>query len=336
MSDDHSAPPAGAGSPGPEHRFAPELLYSAAQLYYLEDASQADIAVRLGTSRATVSRVLAEARRQGIVKIDVVSPGVVDHQSLGEQVAQALGLIDVFVVPRAPSGLLGSSLAVGVCAALEAADLHAGDVLLVSSGRTVYEVAQAELPHLPGVVVAPMIGGHDEPEAWYQPNEIARQFAKKIDGYPTFLYAPALPGPDLHESLLNEPSIQRVVGLWTSARCAVVGIGAPPITRQSIPRFIPTDAMSLREAVGDVCSRFYDREGAMVPFPGSEHLLSTGLDVLSEIPVTIGVAVGADKLVSIAVGARAGYFNRLVTDADTALALVAQAGSSPNRSPQAD
>jgi DNA-binding transcriptional regulator LsrR (DeoR family) len=38
-------------------------MYSAARLYYLEDATQADVAQRLGTSRATVSRLLSEARR---------------------------------------------------------------------------------------------------------------------------------------------------------------------------------------------------------------------------------------------------------------------------------
>lgn len=317
---------------GADPRFPAELMYSAATLYYLEDIGQAEIAKRMGTSRATVSRVLSEARRQGVVRIDVVAPSATDHDALGTQVAASLGLDEVYIVPGSPGRLIGSTLAGGVSTALNTVDFDPGDVLLVSSGRTVYEVAQAELPRLPGVVIAPMIGGHDEPEAWYQPNEIARQFAKKVDGYPTFLYAPALPGAELHKTLLKEPSIQRVLDLWRSARCAVVGIGAPPLTRQSIPKFIPTDAMSLREAVGDVCSRFYDRDGAIVPFPGSDCLMSTGLDLLANIPVTIGVAVGADKLLSIAVGARAGYFNRLVTDAATGAALLAQDAERTTRS----
>lgn len=320
--DDHSSRELAATAVG--RRFPSALMYSAATLYYLEDASQAEIAKRLGTSRATVSRVLSEARRQGIVRIEVVSPPVVDHEALSKEVAKSLRLEAVHIVSNTSNFLTGSSLASGLFTALEAAELSPGDVLLVSSGRTIYEVAQAELPTLPGVVVAPMIGGYDEPEAWYQPNEIARQFARKIDGHPALLYAPALPGPGLHQSLLMEPSIQRVMELWRSARCAVVGIGAPPLTRRSLPRFIPTDAMSLREAVGDVCSRFYDRQGELVPFPGSECLMSTGLDVLREIPMTIGVAVGMDKLLSIAVGAQAGYFNRLVTDAATGTALVSQ------------
>ena len=52
--------------------FPPELLLAAARLYYEQDATQAEIAVEMRTSRATVSRLLSEARRQGIVRIQVV------------------------------------------------------------------------------------------------------------------------------------------------------------------------------------------------------------------------------------------------------------------------
>ena len=79
--------------------------------------------------------------------------------------------------------LLGPAFSV----ALEGVGLSSGDVLLISSGRTVYEVTQAELPALPNVQLAPMIGGQNEPEAWYQTNEIVRRFAEKVGGHPTFL-----------------------------------------------------------------------------------------------------------------------------------------------------
>ncbi len=85
----------------------------------------------------------------------------------------------------------------------------------------------------------------------------------------TYLFAPALPGPNLHPSLLQDPSIQRVLDLWPQARCALMGIGAPPLSRSDIPRFVPTDSTSLRRAVGDVCSRFYDRDGAPSASPAS-------------------------------------------------------------------
>src|SRR5258708_999349 len=63
----------GASDADPGH-FSPSVLYAAAKMYYTEDATQAEVAAQLGTSRTTVSRLLAEAKRQGIVRIEVVPP----------------------------------------------------------------------------------------------------------------------------------------------------------------------------------------------------------------------------------------------------------------------
>jgi DNA-binding transcriptional regulator LsrR (DeoR family) len=297
-------------------------MHAAARLYYVEDATQAEIASRLGTSRATVSRLLSEARREGIVRIEIVEPVEHDLDELGEQLRTALGLDAVHL-----SGLVhstrGEALAPALAAALRSAQLSPGDVLLVSSGRTIYEAAQTELPRFPGVLLAPTVGGQDEPEAWYATNEITRRLAERVGGTPTFLYAPALPGPELYETLLSDPATRRVIELWGSARCAVLGVGAPLTTRTTLPRFVPRDTRVLRMAVGDICSRFYDRDGKAVPFPGSDRLIATSLERLREIPVTIALAAGASKVPSILAAARAGYFNQLATDPETAIAVLA-------------
>ena len=215
---------------------------------------------------------------------------------------------------RASGQLLGPTLAVPLGRLLREAGLVAGDVVLVASGRTIYETAQAELPALPGVVIVPTVGGQDEPEAWYQINEITRQIAAKVGGRPSFLYAPALPSPELHNTLVDDASTSQVMSLWDQARVAILGIGAPPLQRQSISRFIPVDAVALRRAVGDVCLRFFDQAGLPVEFPGSERLIATPFEVLRRIPLTIGLAVGAEKVAGIIAAAQAGYVNTLVTD----------------------
>ncbi len=296
-------------------------MHQAATLYYLEDATQAEIAARLGVSRASVSRLLSEARREGIVRIEVVAPVDRDVEELERRVLGALGLDAVWLSRLPAGGTVGARLAPSVSIALQAVGLVAGDVLLVSSGRTVYEAAQAELPRLPNVLLAPMIGGHDEPEAWYSPNEIMRQIALKVGGLPTFLYAPALPGPELYQSLHEDPSACRVIEMWSSARCAIMGVGAPPLSRTSLPSFVRNDMNTLQAAIGDVCSRFYDADGVPVPFPGSERLLATALDLIQRIPTSIVVG-SREKAAAIRAGAAAGYFNQLVTDTETASALL--------------
>ena len=324
--------PAGPSSDGEASHFPPALLYAAARLYYEDEATQAEVAEQLGTSRATVSRLLAEAKRQGIVRIEVVPPAEARPGDLADRLARALGLETVYLSAALPTpgpgrgvvDVMGRALAPAVGRALSEAGLLPGDVLLVSSGRTVYEVAQHDLAPLPGVLIAPTVGGNDQPEEWYQTNEITRLVANRVGGRANYLFAPALPGPELYQSLLNDPSIQRVLHQWPTARCVLMGVGAPPLSRADIPQFVPTGSSSLRAAVGDVCSRFYDRAGDPVNFEGSERLIALELEALQHVPVTIAVAVGKDKLESITAGARGGYFKQLVTDPATADALLAQ------------
>lgn len=298
-----------------------QLLYAAAVLYFEQEATQAEVAAQLGISQATVSRLITEARRRGMVQIRVLPPAE-DADLLAEQVAERLGLRRVYVFPDTAPEVLGSTLGPALAAALTDAELSSGDAILISSGKMCYAAAHCELPKLPGVVIAPTVGGISEPEAWYQTSEITREFAESVEGQPAFLYAPAVPTPWLLKSLLQDPATLRVVDLWKSAKCAVLGIGAPPTSRRSLPHYVSGHMSDLAAAVGDVCGRFYDLEGREVPFPGSESMLSTSLETLKTIPTTIAVATGQEKLVALRAAAGAGYFNNLVTDTSTATSLL--------------
>lgn len=310
-------PAAGSG------RFPLALVHTAATLYYLQDATQAEIAERLGTSRATVSRLLREARERGVVRIEVVPLPDHDAEDLAARVAGLLGLDRVVLSPETSPASAAEAVSPVLNRVLAEVGLLPGDVLLVSSGRTVYELAQRPLPPLPGVVVVPMVGGQDEPEPWYQTNEITRTVAAGVGGVPRFLYAPAFPGRALRDSLVADPVFSQFTALWDRARCAVMGVGAPPLERASIPGFVPTGEEPLAGAVGDVASRFYDATGAEVSYAGADRLVAVPLDVLGRVPVRIAVAYGAIKVPSVVAGARGGHFNQLVTDPGTAGLLLA-------------
>ena len=307
-------------------RFPRSLMHAAATLYHLKDGTQADVARALGVSRATVSRLLAEARRTGIVRIEVLDQAGSTPESLAADLADTLGLTAVHLAPPVHQALLSTALATQVGVALSEAGLEHDDVLLVSSGRTVWQAGLEVLPRFPGTIVTPMVGGQDEPEAWYQTNEITRLIAHQIGGQPAFLYAPAQPGPELYDLLLKDPATRRVLELWTRAKCAIIGVGAPPSTRASIPDFVPRDAPRLRTAAGDICTRFFDSDGLQLSYPGSERLVATTYETLRQIPHSIALAVGETKIPSLLAASRAGWFNTLVTDTPTAAALLLSAG----------
>ena len=297
------------------------LMHRAARLYYLDELNQAAIAERLSVSRPTVSRLLSEARRIGLVRITVHDPESVAVDAHLDRLAGELGIDRVWLAPFGGHDL-GRTLVEPVGEALREAALTPGDVLLVSSGRTVHELSQATLPVLPGVAIGPTVGGVSEPEAWHQTNEITRALAERVRGRPHFLFAQAMPSPAMRSTLGEDPEFRRVTGMWNEAQVALVGIGAPPVSRDSISTSVPLDDEGLRTAAGDVCLNFFGPDGKEVGFPGSDRMVRISPDQLRAIPRTIAVAVGEEKVPSIIAASRAGLSTRLVTDVPTAELLL--------------
>ncbi|OYN96218.1 DNA-binding transcriptional regulator LsrR (DeoR family) [Propionibacteriaceae bacterium ES.041] len=300
-----------------------EAAYRAARMYYLEDATQAQIAARLNVSRPTVSRLIAEARRAGLVRIEVVPPNATESSELADRLAESLGLQGVRLAPRIRAGHAGHDLRPAVAAVLEELAMAPGEVLLVASGETTYEVSQGPLPPLPGVLLAPTVGGVSEPEAHFQTNEITRAIAQRTGAIPRLLFAPAVPSPALYRTLLEDPDFRATTALWDRARVALVGVGAAPLARGSISAHVPLGSASIRSAAGDVCLNFVDHEGAPVEFEGSDRMIRISPEQLRRIDACIAIAAGENKVRSIRACARAGLFNRLITDVPTAEALLA-------------
>jgi DNA-binding transcriptional regulator LsrR (DeoR family) len=297
------------------------LLLTAAYLYYAEDRSQEEIARRIGVSRSTVSRLLAEARRTGIVRIEVTA--LPADGSLEQHLAAQLGIERVYAAPGiADENDPGPILSDVAGKALIDSGLTADDALLVSWGRATWSISHTELPSLPGVVVLPAVGGLNDDQPWFQTNEIARRLAASVHGRARLLHAPALPSEGLRRSLLADASIRSVISRWDDSTAILVGIGAWPKTRpHEAPTALPVGKAALRHAVGDVAGRLFDANGDPVHSGADSALLAVTRDQLTRIPKRIGIAAGIRKADAIIAAARSGLINVLVTDIVTASTL---------------
>lgn len=305
-----------------------QLLHRAASAYYVDGVRQAEVAARLGVSRPTVSKLLAEARRIGMVRFEVLEPPTADLPDLGARLQDVLGVRSVRIAPgnqvqrdyRGIGDLLGEEL--------RSLDLQRGDVLLISSGKTTYAVSgMPGLPELPGVVIAPTVGGQQEPDPSFQTNEIVRRFADRTRAEPRFMLAPASPSEQLWESLQADPSFREITDLWARARAVVVGIGEPYQGRAALTSVVPRDETALLPAVGDINLHFYDIGWHPVSYPGSELLVRPPRALLTALPTSIAMAAGERKAPSILAGARAGLYTTLLTDEPTAQAVLALAAA---------
>ena len=288
-------------------------LIAAAELYYRDQLSQQEIAHRLGVSRSTVSRMLQQARDEGIVQIEIRRPSAPD--SLSEALREALRLRRVVVVPASARGGLHGIVAPALDEVARLA-LQPGDALAVSWGSTLAEIASSQhFPSLAGVQLVPAIAAFDELDGRFQTNEIARRIASVSGADVKFLHSPAMPSADLRRTLLADDDTRERLALWDRLAAALVGIGPPASESDTAPAHVLAASRSeLAHAAGDVVSRYFDVEGQAVPFEGEERLLGMTRDQLRRTGTVIAVASGARKGPSIVGAARAGLIDVLVTD----------------------
>ncbi len=158
--------------------------------------------------------------------------------------------------------------------ALDAAGSTSGDVVVTSWGRAVYSVSRTIRRTLPGVVIAPAMGGNASDRPWFQPNEIVRTWAHAFGGRPVYLNAPALVSAPLAEPLRAEPEIHDVVRLWDQAKVALIGVGAWPKPDPSYAAAgFPVDDPALADAVGDVAGWSFTIDGEIVRHQDARVLL---------------------------------------------------------------
>jgi deoxyribonucleoside regulator len=303
-------------------------LVTVARLYYEDELSQQEIAVRLKKSRPTVSRMLKAARSQGIVSIDIRAP--YDRSRALEHALQErfdLTAVRVVVMPR---GELDSTDRLGRAAASYLQHvLRDGLTVGVSNGRTLAASARYLRPEQAlQLRIVQIIGALGTENPRIDGPDIARSLADAYDTDCRFLHVPLLvESVQVKETLLRVRNIAQTLKLGAEADIALIGIGALD-SEQLSPIFdgflTANDLERLREAgaIGHVCGEFYRADGTRAAVDINDRTIGIGLDALRAIPTVIAIAGGASKARSIAGAARGRLLNSLITDDRAAVRML--------------
>jgi DNA-binding transcriptional regulator LsrR (DeoR family) len=306
-----------------------------AWLYHTRDRTQHEVATELGLSRATVARMLKEAKERGLVRVTVESP------------VRLLELADRLRERWAPHGVREVRLVQSVSdieeqKAVLAAELPfvlppvAGKVVGVSWGTTLGAgVEQVPMPGSTngngagGTRVVSMLGGVGGSTHATDPYGVAVRLGQRLGGSVHSLPAPMYTRDrTLADLLARHASVRGPLELAAGADVALFGVGGLE-SQSTILRLgviTPDEQRWLREegAVGEVVGRFLDVEGRPLA-AATDRLrpICLGLDQLRAVPERICVAGGPDKHDILLATVRAGLVTRLLTDERTAERLLA-------------
>lgn len=304
------------------------LLVKVLQMYYLENQTQEAIARKSGVSRATVVRLLAEGREEGLVKITIRDP-LLESFELERKLKAIYSLSEALVgnlTPADPSKLKG---AIGELAAeYILGNIRDGMTLAVSAGSTLFAVSTCLQPStLKNVSVISLHGGCNE-KSTINPNDIARSFAEKLGAKCFYINAPALAESRQKQSaLISESRIQAVLDKIRHANIAIVGIGDLSahtlVVKSNLPDGDALIAEVLRKgAVGELLGHYFAADGRKIECEMDNRIIGIGIDDLKRIPIVAAVAGGEGKVEAIKSILKSGSCNVLITDIDAARALL--------------
>ena len=305
-----------------------ETLVQVAKWYYLDGLMQAEIAKKIKKSRSMVSKLIAEARNQGIVEIRIAYPLDRDR-ALEDRIREHLMLDAVRVVQSLPSEDLNRVVLAKTAAEFLAAQLRDRMILGLAWSRTVKSVVdEFSGQTLRDAIVVQLSGSAGSEDPGTSGIETIREMAQKLKAAQWYFPAPlVVRSPDAAQVLVNEPAVQQSIAYAKSCDLAVVGIGSVDRQRNSLVASKLISAGELQEftrlgSVGDILAHQLDVEGSKLDHDFNRRVIGLDIDELVGIPRVIAVAAGGHKAPAIRAASAGAYITDLVTDTDTAAALL--------------
>ncbi|MBQ2087693.1 MAG: sugar-binding transcriptional regulator [Selenomonas sp.] len=303
------------------------ILVKVANMYYVENLKQSEIAERMGIDRTTVSKYLKKALRDKIVKITVESDS---FDELEAALERRFGLKEACVVPKSYDMQFIKEQMARAGLRLIRRILGDGKVVGMAWGTTISELAkfaEQEKNSPLDIDFVPLDGGPESIESEFHVNTICYQMARAFSGRSHYIYAPAIAKTAaIRQAIVQDVNYEKISAYWDRLNIGIVGIGAPvkssnlvwagSFGREAI------ESLAQTGAVGEICSVFYDINGHEVTTPFSDRIIAVGLEKLRQLEYSIGLAASREKVPAIMGALRGRLINVLITDEETAKILL--------------
>ena len=318
------------------------LMTVASRLYHERGIRQRDIAIRLGISQPGVSRLLAQAQEQGIVRTVVVAPEGL-HPELEEALEDAYGLRECHIVDlTGRDEVIPRELGSAVARYLEEGTLGGGVVGFTSWSQTLREMTRSLNPvrRTSATHVVEMLGDLGNPLLQHEAGQSTLRLARLLGAEPVLLRTPGVAAsPALRDAALRDPHVARALHCLDRLDVAFVGLGPADFHGQLTEgdNFFGADQLAevrAAGAVGQLAQRFIDARGRAVDTPLDDVVTAITLDQLRRAGTRVVVAGGTSKWRPLAAALAGGWVDVLVTDLASARHLVTRIPAPQNSTQQ--
>jgi DNA-binding transcriptional regulator LsrR (DeoR family) len=307
------------------------LATSVARRYYIDGRTKIEIADEFRLSRFKVARLLETARDEGLVRIEISYPGVIDVE-LSAQLRDTFDLAHAIVVGTHDEDEESLRKQLGQAAAdLLSEILTPTDVLGLAWARSVSAMA-TELRRLPAIPVVQLTGALSrsmEVSSSIDDGssiDIVREVAR-ISGGPAYLFfAPFLvPDAATAQALLRQPDVARAFSKIASVTRAVVGIGRWAAAQSTLFE-AATDAerqsLAHQGVIADLAGIFLTADGHPEHTSLNDRMVAISAIQMKAIPEVIAIPYGINKQPAVLAALRSGLVNSVVTHASLGSALL--------------
>lgn len=267
-----------------------QKLTDMARLYYLRDMTQNEIAKQYGVSRPLISRMLQEAKNQGIVKIDICPP-FDEAAIISERAGRLFRIGDVHPVINAESDAATNDRLAD--AAIEYLKELKQQKLGIGWGPMLGNIVARleESDPADGLVgqVCPLVGSSELGGRNYHSNELVRAIAAQAHAESKYFYAPyAVKTENEYQTLKSLDGYREMKTVWEGLEVAIVNIGDYP----SVPDFSTEDRfgdkLRTEKAVGCLLNYYFDEEGHIIT-SSRDFAFQIPIESLRKIPHVIGI-----------------------------------------------
>ena len=307
-----------------------QLMVKAAWLYHVEGLTQAQIGERMNLTRRRVNELLASALESGVVRISFSSP-LSENVELEGRLCSRFGLKDAVIAPTPADPAYMHAIIGRAAAAFLDRLLQSGQprMIGVGWGATLLEtVKHMTVANEPEMRIQSLMGGLTRGSE-INTFDIVRSFAQVLNAKCHYFAAPIYAGSEeAHDVIMALPIFREFLNEGSSVDLSLLSVGDVSGKSLQVRYGLPpqTDIRELVEAgaVGDLLGHYLDSHGNAIDHPLNRQVISLGLNAYRDIPTRILASGGRHKHAILLATLKAGLATAIVTDAESARALLGE------------